>query len=718
MGLSIEQLGLVLASSRRGLGAALVLRADAASDVDALARGVAALMPQPVQLVRLKGEHLRPGEGARITEPLLRGEPLVVAAVGALELPARLAHVWTDYCEHSRHMFATVARHLVLEPLSQPVPEGLGPLVIVHVGAEPALYRDNRAHLVWLDAQEVAELDRRGATFACPGIELGLEAVPASGLTMRSLCLLHERDPDGTPRRNTGEILMPAAPPLTWTDLQALLQGGSVRADGFDALYLQGRLDDVKYEYALAAMEFIARRREQGPHGLGVHAMPDIWEVVWNLEFLEAQGHIFRGQFNAQWPLECSLLRPVGDGPMEVGLLVRRLAQTGSVLAELRSRLRELFGAELDDDSLLAVAQHFGCPTPLLDYTKSFRVAAFFATHQAGSTGSGEGVIGVIHHMQPSFRSSFEPRGGRQGLSLLDLAGIRPGELRVIEPRLPDEDDRIRRQQGVFVGGFRARDLQGIAIDRIYFRQAPGELFEDERAGVTRAQLMPPTPLTDIVKSLRDGAEARGAWEIHPLLASTELPREGLIGSEGIELYSQLHEGNGFLGALDRRATADGDQASDFIRRVVRDYFQNARVAAEVGAVPQKGDEDALLPIALAVADLAAWSGCEEQVLWQAVRGYLPRQWPETGRAGDRELGQFPGDPELAQFTGLRQRIALACAVYLAGWDHLRQVGGDRARQLTLYAQMILDSGRSLVAVESQRPGGPRQEEDPDGDTG
>ena len=71
------------------------------------------------------------------------------------------------------------------------------------------------------------------------------------------------------------------------------------------------------------------------------------------------------------------------------------------------------------------------------------------------------------------------------------FCGVRLGSLKVIEPQLPNDDNRIGRQQGVFVAGYNPRDAAAVTIDRIYFRQQPGIIFEDPRAGVTRLDLMP-----------------------------------------------------------------------------------------------------------------------------------------------------------------------------------------------------------------------------------
>src|SRR5262249_14982295 len=85
----------------------------------------------------------------------------------------------------------------------------------------------------------------------------------------------------------------------------------------------------------------------------------------------------------------------------------------------------------------------------------------------------------------------------------------------------------------------------------------------------------------------------------------------------------------------------------------------------------------------LAVAELARWAQLDEPLLWDAVHNQLA-----GGKAdGDDYLEQLP----TIRPTDRRQRLALDFADYFAGWEHIREVRGQRARDLSYVARLVLD---------------------------
>jgi hypothetical protein len=81
---------------------------------------------------------------------------------------------------------------------------------------------------------------------------------------------------------------------------------------------------------------------------------------------------------------------------------------------------------------------------PLLDFTESFRIAAFFATLGADRLSAEEPSLGVIFYHSSSPETHFIPeKQVADGHLFMNLAGIRVGALRLIRPHISEGDDRI-----------------------------------------------------------------------------------------------------------------------------------------------------------------------------------------------------------------------------------------------------------------------------------
>jgi hypothetical protein len=138
-----------------------------------------------------------------------------------------------------------------------------------------------------------------------------------------------------------------------------------------------------------------------GTHGSGIAPVPktrdgqksnlkarrlNTWDGFKNaVNTLEAKKYIFRGQENSEWRLRSSFYRS-GRANLE-----RYLIQDGSDLQKVFSIVSpHTFNLSdpLQYGAFLNLAQHHGYPTPLLDWTWSPYVAAFFAFHKISKQSS------------------------------------------------------------------------------------------------------------------------------------------------------------------------------------------------------------------------------------------------------------------------------------------------------------------------------------------
>jgi hypothetical protein len=213
-----------------------------------------------------------------------------------------------------------------------------------------------------------------------------------------------------------------------------------------------------------------------------------------------ADRYLFRGVADADWRLVSSFDRQF-PGVADPELV------SGKLLGAFRARCDELADPALvtDDDRLLALGQHFGLPTRLLDWTFSPYIAAFFALSGAVSKPRdlAYAAVWALHLEAPIW-------GPDAGVAIVSPAG----------------NVRLRKQSGCFtraLGAFSSldeyvedSDHPGVALTKFVIpaRDAEHGLAQLRLMGITAAQLFP-----DLDGAARAAVmDVRLAWQPHPVV--------------------------------------------------------------------------------------------------------------------------------------------------------------------------------------------------------
>lgn len=192
-----------------------------------------------------------------------------------------------------------------------------------------------------------------------------------------------------------------------------------------------------------------------------------------NTEDCRKHGVGFRGMRDEKWPLVPSILRglPLNNTQAEIEECKRRYKDL-ALFCEAMKQLLDQKGEDSSESVCIAIAQHYGILSPLIDLTRTAWVALFFASQEGK-----DGDIGIV---QCFFLSELEE------LFQVDNASF--GDFHIVQA---DFVTRIKNQKGFFLRlpGHRL-DKQNVPFT-VRFKQHEGLLFEDEDLKVTNSHLYP-----------------------------------------------------------------------------------------------------------------------------------------------------------------------------------------------------------------------------------
>lgn len=206
--------------------------------------------------------------------------------------------------------------------------------------------------------------------------------------------------------------------------------------------------------------------------GIGKVLMPS-WssfvDFIHN-EMLDFDDYIWRGQRQESWPLISKFERLVADARVKKA---KQYDFRNHHLEKFKYAVRGRRGnspvkLETDND-WWALGQHYGLATPLLDWSQSPFVAAFFAFEEVGTKQTKHRAIYALQHKSVEHRAGTEmARKNRERaaakkkreasevelglLGMLTEAPVTSPEVEFIRP-LSDENQRLVNQGGLFSSG-------------------------------------------------------------------------------------------------------------------------------------------------------------------------------------------------------------------------------------------------------------------------
>lgn len=176
----------------------------------------------------------------------------------------------------------------------------------------------------------------------------------------------------------------------------------------------------------------------------------------------------YRGQCNRAWPALPSLYRaPRGAQELTSEEYDLRLSR----LATFSEALNIKYPDRFEPYQCIAIGQHYGLHTWLLDLTSDPWVGLFFA-----SLGGEKGQVGVLARFSTVEWDGISS-GGENSLGSMTLIAV---------PGIP----RIEAQKALFLNGSHPDLIEQYVAEKLEFRQTEGLVFESDYKGVSKEKLL------------------------------------------------------------------------------------------------------------------------------------------------------------------------------------------------------------------------------------
>ncbi|MGZ8959283.1 MAG: FRG domain-containing protein [Methylosarcina sp.] len=242
----------------------------------------------------------------------------------------------------------------------------------------------------------------------------------------------------------------------------------------------------------------------KGYHQLQLPSWKHFLDYVYN-EMLDFETYVWRGQRCDSWKLEPTIDRLIREAKVT---LPERYKFQSQHLENFKLAVRGRRGSNpsqlTDENDWWALGQHHGLATPLLDWTTSPFVAAFFAFSEQGMQQTEHRAIFALHQPTVDSWSSTKQIAAyvenREKLRQLEQSGKKPGllqyamltgetqpEVVFIRP-LSDENHRLVSQGGLFT-----RTLADVPIEDWVEQNYPAD-----DSGLTLLKILVPNRDRDV----------------------------------------------------------------------------------------------------------------------------------------------------------------------------------------------------------------------------
>ncbi|MEW4412241.1 FRG domain-containing protein [Clostridium sp. AN503] len=204
-------------------------------------------------------------------------------------------------------------------------------------------------------------------------------------------------------------------------------------------------------------------------------------------------GWVFRGQSNSDWKLQTSLERKISEKNDECLDIREIILKENEIIDKFKRRaFNYIRNLPADGDLLewLSLMQHHGAPTRLLDFSYSYYIALYFATHGATKDSAlyciNKKIIDEINKNDDRFKQNLSTDNEIHSFCnmVLKEQTMSPSVM-LIEPYYMHE--RLFRQQGLFAIPFEGRQSfeYNLSLTEDRFRKDLPEFYCLDNEGIS-----------------------------------------------------------------------------------------------------------------------------------------------------------------------------------------------------------------------------------------